>query len=89
MDIGVLADYLVVGVVAFCLGIGYVVKHSLQFIPNKYIPLILSVIGIAFNIWINKGAVVPEVIIGGIISGLASTGMYELFKNFVEGTKGE
>ena len=39
MDIGILADYLVVGVVAFCLAVGYVIKHSLQFIPNKYIPV--------------------------------------------------
>ena len=89
MDIGILADYLVVGVVAFCLAIGYVIKHSLQFIPNKYIPLILSVIGIAFNMWINDWIIAPEVIIGGIISGLASTGMYELFRNFIEGTTKE
>ncbi|MDO5010183.1 MAG: phage holin family protein, partial [Intestinibacter bartlettii] len=40
-------------IIVFCICIGYVIKNSLDFIKNKYIPLIMLVIGIALNIIIN------------------------------------
>lgn len=83
MDLTFLSEFIVVITLAFCLGIGYVIKTSLDFIPNKYIPLIMGVIGVVFNIFVS-GEVNPTVIVVGLISGLASTGMYELFRNFIE-----
>ena len=65
---------------AICLSIGYIIKHSLNFIPNKYIPLILGVIGVIINIWVNK-AFTPEVLLGGLASGLAATGAFEAVRN--------
>lgn len=88
MDIGALADYLVLMVVGICLCIGYVIK-KVDFIPNKYIPLLMAVIGVVANLWINDWIVLPETFLGGMISGLASTGMYELFRNFIEGNSKE
>lgn len=85
MDIGVLADYLVVMPIGFCLGLGYVIK-KIDFIPNKFIPLLMAVVGITVNLWVNNWIVLPETVLGGMISGLASTGLYELFRNFIEGT---
>ena len=41
-------------IILFCMCIGYVIKTSLDFIENKYIPLIMVSIGIGLNIWINK-----------------------------------
>ena len=43
----------------------------------------MGVVGVAFNIFVNSGAVTPVVIVGGLISGLASTGLYEMFRNFI------
>ena len=83
MDLTFLSEFIVVITLAFCLGVGYVIKTSLDFIPNKYIPLIMGVIGVVFNIFVS-GEVNPTVIVVGLISGLASTGMYELFRNFIE-----
>lgn len=71
-------------IVGICLCVGYVVKH---FVPtdivNKFIPLIVAVLGVALNIWLNL-SFTPEILLGGMASGLASTGLYELFRNFIE-----
>ena len=37
MDISVLTQYLTIVVVGICLCVGYIIKNSLDFIPNKYI----------------------------------------------------
>lgn len=83
MDLSVLTQYLSIIVVGICLCIGYVIKNSLDFIPNKYIPLIMLVLGLAINILININGINAEVILTGMLSGLASTGMYEMFKNLI------
>ena len=77
----ILNEYVIAVVVAICLGVGYVIKHSLSFIPNKYIPLIMAVLGIVLNVWVNKGLFTPEILLGGLASGLASTGAFEAIRN--------
>lgn len=85
MDISVLTQYLSLVVVGICLCVGYIIKNSLDFIPNKYIPLIMGVLGLVINILINLSTgITAEVILGGLFSGLASTGLYEMFRNLVE-----
>lgn len=81
MDI--LNQYVVLVVVAICLSLGYVIKHSLSFIPKKYIPLIIAIIGVVINIWINR-TFTPDILLGGLASGLASTGAFELGKNIIK-----
>jgi hypothetical protein len=76
-----LSRYVVVVVLAICLCLGYIIKHSISFIPNKFIPLILAVTGIVLNVWINGWAFTPEILLGGLASGLASTGAFELIRN--------
>lgn len=76
-----ISQYVVLVVLGICLCIGYVIKHSISFIPNKFIPLILAIIGIILNIWINGWTITPEIILGGMASGLASTGAFELVRN--------
>lgn len=83
MDLSVLTQYLSIIVVGICLCIGYVIKNSLDFISNKYIPLIMLVLGLAINILININGINAEVILTGMFSGLASTGMYEMFRNLI------
>ena len=76
-----LAKYVVVVVLAICLCLGYLIKHSISFIPNKYIPLIMAVVGTVLNVWINGWTITPEILLGGLASGLASTGTYEMIRN--------
>lgn len=85
-----LNDYIVLVVLGICLCFGYVIKH---WIPNdkvnKYIPTIMLVLGAFVNVWFNAWAFTPEILLGGMASGLASTGLHQLFKQFIEKTKTE
>jgi len=79
-----LNDYLVLIVVGVCLCIGYVIKHLIPAdAVNKFIPLIMAALGVGLNVWLNF-AFTPEVLLGGLVSGLASTGLHQLFKQFIE-----
>lgn len=78
-----LSQFVVVLVVGICLAVGYIIKHSLNFISNKYIPLILGVLGILLNVWINNWSFTPEILLGGLASGLASTGTFEMTRNIM------
>ncbi len=84
MDLSVLNEYLVVIVVGICLCVGYVIKHSLDFIPNKYIPLIMLILGTLTNVLMNLSAGInASVILGGMLSGLASTGLHQTFSKLI------
>lgn len=80
-----LQDYLVLIVLGICLCVGFIVKHLITTDKvNRYIPLIVGVLGVVLNVWVNGWQFSPEILLGGLLSGLASTGMYELFRNFIE-----
>ena len=84
MDLSFMASYTVPVVVGVCLCVGFVIKHVLPGEAiNRFIPVIMAVLGVLMNIWI-AGAVDPDVLLGGMFSGLASTGLYEAFKNLLE-----
>ncbi len=88
MDLSMLSEYLVIVVVGICLCVGYVIKNSLDFIPNKYIPLIMLILGVTINIVINwKTGINANTILAGMLSGLASTGLHQAFKNLINDTK--
>ena len=71
-------------VIGICLCVGYILKNVVTTNKvNKFIPLIMGVLGLGLNMWINLG-VSPEIILGGLVSGLASTGLYEAFKQFIK-----
>lgn len=81
-DLSMMNEYFVLVVVGVCLCVGYVIKQSLDFIPNKYIPLIMAVLGVILNIWV-AGRIDIEILLAGMFSGLASTGLYETFRNMI------
>lgn len=79
-----LQEYSVPVIVGICLCVGYLIKHSLDFIPNKYIPLIVGLLGLGINIAVNLDAITAEVVLAGLFSGLASTGLHNAFRNLLE-----
>ena len=83
MDLSGLTQYLSLVVMGICLCVGFVIKNSLDFIPNKYIPAIMLVLGTIINVLMNLSGISAEVILTGMLSGLASRGLYEMFKNFI------
>ena len=79
-----LNDFMVFAVVGICLCVGYIIKETFKAaLLNRFIPLIVGLLGVGLNIWINMG-ISPEIILGGLVSGLASTGLYEAFHQFIE-----
>ena len=79
-------DYLVLMVVGICLCVGYVLKHVIPSDKvNRFIPLVMAVLGIIINVWLNGFVFTPEILLAGMASGLASTGMHQVFKQFIGG----
>lgn len=83
MDLVFLNEYLVLVVFGICLCIGYVIKHATG-VNNKFIPLIMAVLGVAVNVWLNEFAFTPEILLGGLFSGLSSTGSHQMFKQLIK-----
>ena len=82
MDFSTLVDYFSLLTMVACLCVGYVIKTSFDAIPNKYIPTILAIFGAVLNPIIS--GLTPENVIYGALMGLASTGMHQAFKQFIE-----
>ena len=56
------------------------IKHCTP-LDNKYIPLIVAVVGLLIAVWSHWGeGITPVVLLGGMFSGLASTGFHQVFK---------
>lgn len=77
----IMNEYVVAVIMAICLAIGYIIKHSLSFIKNDYIPLIMGILGILLNVWYSGWHFTPDILLGGLASGLASTGAFEAIRN--------
>ena len=85
MDFTQLTQYFVLVVMVACLVVGYILKTSFDFVPNKYIPTILAVVGAVLNAIVSGVSV--NAIVYGALMGLASTGLHQAFTRFVEGEK--
>ena len=92
-DLSTISTYLVPSVVILCLLVGYIIK---SLIPNdsinRFIPLIVGVLGVAATIFTAVTTGVPitvDVVVTGLSSGLASTGLFEAYKNLLNGSDKE
>lgn len=79
----ILSDYLVLVVFGVCLIVGQIIKTSIPKLDNKYIPLIVGTLGVVINVWYNGWILTPEILLGGLVSGWASTGAYETVRNLL------
>lgn len=83
MDITFLNEYFIPVIVGICLCVGYVIKTSITKVDNSFIPMILSILGLVINVWINN-SIDASIVLGGLFSGLASTGLHQVFKNLIK-----
>lgn len=81
MDITFLSQYVNVLIFGICLIVGYVIKNAFDSIPNKYIPLAVTCLGLILAFVTNTAHWSLDVALTGMVSGLASTGCYELLRN--------
>lgn len=84
VDLAIITTLISPMITIACLAIGFVIKYM---IPGKtidrFIPLIVLALGIIFNVW-YVGAFTFEVCVAGAISGLASSGLYEVFAQMLK-----
>lgn len=85
MDFYELTNYFVLVVVVACLVAGYLLKHWIDDIENKYIPTILAILGAFLNLAVSGVSI--ESFVYGALMGLASTGLHQAFSQFVESEK--
>ena len=79
-----LFDIYVIPVIAgTCLIVGYLVKNFTG-ADNRFIPVLVTVLGIVLAGWMNWPCITPEVVLSGAVSGLASTGMHQMLKQWIE-----
>lgn len=84
-----LNDYLVLIVVGICLCVGFLMKGAKNEKVDKFIPMTLAVLGVFINVWLNGFSFTPEILLGGMFSGLASTGLHQAFKQVINKKGGE
>lgn len=89
MEVEFLLNYINLVTLGICLCLGYAIKNAKLFekIGNQYIPLAMLSVGVIINIFANKNNMSSSIILEGMVSGLASTGLYEMLRNIL--TKNE
>lgn len=90
MNINDLTNFVNLIILGICLCVGYIIKEAIPNTKiNRYIPLIMGVLGTVLAIISNINKISLEVILMGLISGLASTGLYETFRNLINKKESE
>lgn len=84
MSLDFLTELLMPLVLAACILVGFIVKKWIEDVDNKWIPTIVTLLG-AILACVFEAQITPELIVAGAITGAASTGFHQLFKQFVEG----
>lgn len=80
-----LNSYLNLIIIGLCLLFGFIVKKWVKDVDNKYIPTLCGALGVLIAVWMHWGSITPEVILSGLFSGLASTGLHQLVKQMFTG----
>lgn len=82
MNIDFLSDYIILVAFGVCVCIGFLLKQWSS-IPNNIIVPVLAILGVIINMWVNDWSLTPEILLGGLASGIAASGAYEYIKRFI------
>lgn len=83
-DVSWLAQYIDFVAVGVCIVVGLLWKHCTA-LDNKYIPLIVVLVGLAVSVWTNVSTgITAATVLGGMFSGLVSVGFHQVFKQLFE-----
>jgi len=82
MDLTFITNLYMPLVMVICLSVGYILKHWIKDLDNKVIPTVLAVLG-AVIACIADWKISIELITSGMVTGLASTGLHQAFKQII------
>lgn len=80
-DVSFLMQYIDLVTLGICLCVGFAIKQAFTWLDNKYIPLAMLILGTIIAIISHLGNINTSIILSGMISGLSSTGLYEMMRN--------
>ncbi len=84
MDLGFLLELINPVILGICLLLGYALKTAFEKFPNRYIPLAALCCGTLLAVLLHlHSGINAQIVLGGMISGLASTGLYEMLRNLL------
>jgi len=83
IELTFLNEYLDLVILGICLCVGFVVKKWIKDVDNKYIPTIVFVLGAMLSVVTHLENLSLSVVLGGMISGLASTGLHQAFTQLI------
>lgn len=76
----VVQEYIVPATMAICFCIGFIVKKWIKDVDNKWIPTICAIVGVIINVWLQDWTIDPAILLGGLASGLAATGLDQMLR---------
>lgn len=82
MDISFVTEFISPIALLVCLVVGFILKSFGNAKVNRFIPVIVAILGLLICAW-DAMAFTPSICAAGLISGLASTGLYEAFKQLL------
>lgn len=87
MSIDFLTEYFTPVIAGICLCVGFLIRGATDRL-DRYVPCIVAALGLCLAGWqayLTGSPITPAVILEGLFSGLASTGLYEAFKQLIGG----
>lgn len=88
MDFTFIQELIIPIILVACLVVGYCIKHIKALHIDELIPSIMAALGISLSLLCIR-PVTMESIIAGAVTGLASTGLHQAFKQLIERGKEE
>lgn len=80
-----LNDYIAVIALVAALCVGYVVRNIITNTEvNRFIPAICAFTGVVVLLWDANWAATPQLVVAGMMSGIAASGLYDQFKMIIE-----
>lgn len=82
MDLTFIAELYIPMIMVACLVVGYITKKWIKDVDNKYIPTIVTILGVGLAI-ATQGLSLNSAV-AGAVTGLASTGLHQAFKQIID-----
>lgn len=67
-----------------CLVVGFIIKKWIKDVDNRLIPTIVALFGLVLAAASNWGSLTIALAVGGALSGLASTGLHQMFAQWID-----
>lgn len=87
MNIDIMAivqQYAVLPIAAVCLGWGWLLKHTFETFPDKYIPIALLPVAFIGTLWTCGWAITPENIMSAICSAALAVYVHQNGKQLLK-----